>query len=475
MRQTSIAVIGAGFSGTLLSLHLLRRCPPGTRVTLIERNRQFGLGQAYATGNPGHLLNVPAGRMSAFNDQPGDFLQWLEQLAPDDRDGVVPAPGVFVPRRLFGAYVRSLLNREMSKPEHREQFNLVRGNVVGIDRTDHPLRLTLDRGAPISADLAVLAVGNFPPAPVSVPDRGFYDCALYHADPWAPDTLAGLDPIAPVALIGSGLTMVDMVISLLDQGHRGPIHALSRRGLLPRRHAPGVPPETAVPYPTNLTALTRVLRDQSKTSGDWRGVIDSLRPFTQDIWQVLSPDDRKRFLRHMRPWWDVHRHRMAGPVADRIEAALRHGQLRIHAGRIQSFAIEDGMAEVVFRPRGTDSRTTLRAARVINCSGSGADYDRITDPLIQALLRDGTARPDPLRLGLDVTQTCALRLGSGAISRRIFAVGPVTKAAFWEMTAVPDIRRQCELLAQHLAMLVKTPGTITGPAADRPKTLTYAI
>jgi uncharacterized NAD(P)/FAD-binding protein YdhS len=480
MRATSIAVIGAGFSGTLLSLHLLRRCPPGTRITLIERNRQFGLGQAYATGNPGHLLNVPAGRMSAFHDRPLDFLHWLQALPETEFDGMTPTADGFVPRRLFGAYVRNLLNEEIKEGEHRSRLSLVRGSVVGINRDPHPMVLTLDRGAPIEADLVVLAVGNFPPAPMPVPDPSFYDSELYRPDPWSPDTFTSLHPAAPVLLIGTGLTMVDAVVSLLDQGHHGPIHALSRRGLLPRRHLAGSPPpEKPQPYPTSPAALTRFLRQEARQAtaegGDWRPVIDTLRPFTQDVWQAMSLEDRARFLRHLRPWWDVHRHRMPGPVADRIDAAQEAGQLRIHPGRVRAFRTEDGTVEVAYRPRGADIDKTLQAARVVNCAGPGADYDRITDPLIRLLLREGIARPDPLRLGLDVTATCALRLGTGAISRRIFAVGPVTKAAFWEMTAVPDIRRQCELLAQHLAALVKVPARITAPASDRPSALAYSI
>jgi uncharacterized NAD(P)/FAD-binding protein YdhS len=98
---------------------------------------------------------------------------------------------------------------------------------------------------------------------------------------------------------------------------------------------------------------------------------------------------------------------------------------------------------------------TLEAARVVNCSGPGCDYDRIQHPLVRSLLADGQVRPDPLRLGLDVTGNCATRDRHGAISRRLFAVGPVTKGAFWEITAVPDTRDQCESLARHLATLVK--------------------
>lgn len=460
MTTRSIAVVGAGFSGTLLSLHLLRHCPPGARVVLIERNARFGRGQAYATGNPSHLLNVPAGRMSAFHDRPDDFLDWLRRTGYAGCDGGAPTAACFVPRRTYGGYVRDLLKDEIRRSPRR-RFELVRGEVLDLDRSAPKPRLRLDRGREIEADLAVLAVGNFPPAPMPVADPSFYDGPLYRPDPWAPDALAGLDPAAPVLLIGTGLTTVDVAISLLDQGHTGPIHALSRRGLLPRRHAVGPTPAPGEgrELPTGLVELVRLLRREAREAaavgGAWQPVVDQLRPFSLDVWQTMSAADKARFLRHLRPWWEVHRHRMPPAVADRIEAAQARGQLRVRAGRIRGYEEAGDAVDVVFCPKGGQAPKTLRAARVINCSGPGADYDRIAHPLVRGLLAEGTARPDPLRLGLDVTAGCALLGRGGAISRRLFAVGPVTKAAFWEMTAVPDIRRQCEFLAQHLAGLVK--------------------
>ena len=175
----------------------------------------------------------------------------------------------------------------------------------------------------------------------------------------------------------------------------------------------------------------------------------------------MSLPDRRRFLRHLRPWWDVHRHRMAGAVADRVDAAKASGQLRgfrLAGSRLCNSGMAWSMYCIV--PRGRDSLDTIRVARVVNCSGPGADY-RDPEPLIRSLLGQGIVRPDPLKLGLDVTAHCALLDPNGAISRRLFAVGPVTKGAFWEMTAVPDIRRQTELVAEYLAGLVRTAAPTT--------------
>ena len=475
MAAATIAIVGAGFSGTLLSLHLVHRCPSSARVILIERNSQFGRGQAYSSGNPTHLLNVPADRMSAFQDQPMHFVQWLHKHDATEI-GVPKTPGnSFVSRRLYGSYIRSLLKEEL-RHGPQKKLELVRGSVHRIDATGPLLRLNLDRGRRIEADIAVLATGNFPPAPIAVEDPSFYDSELYRPDPWSADALEGLDKASPILLIGTGLTMVDMVISLLDQGHNGAIHALSRRGLLPLRHTGGSSPRVAKTYdfPTGLLELTRFMRKEaelaaSSKNGNWQLVIDELRPFVQDIWQIMSARDKSRFLRHLRPWWDIHRHRMAGSVADRIDRARQSGQLLVHAGRLLEYRIWNGQAEVTFRQRGTDQITTLLAARIVNCSGPGADYDRIADPLIRSLLDEGGARPDPLRLGLDVSTKGALRNRSGSISRVLFAVGPVTTGAFWEVMAVPDIRRQCELLAQHLAELTKGALAKPEPASLKPR------
>jgi uncharacterized NAD(P)/FAD-binding protein YdhS len=239
------------------------------------------------------------------------------------------------------------------------------------------------------------------------------------------------------------------------------------------------PASTALPenehLPTRVNALTRFLRHRSlkasAAGGCWQAVIDELRPLTTDIWQTMTVADRTRFLRHLRPWWDTHRHRVSGPVAARITAARDSGQLRIIAGRIRNYTVgADGLVDVTYRPRFKDTLDALRVGRVVNCAGPESDFARIRDPLVRRLLDKGLVRPDPLSLGLDVTRNCALLDRDGAISRRLFAVGPVTKGTFWEMTAVPDIRQQAEFLAAQLAALAKP-----DPAAAKSSDVAWSI
>ena len=459
VRPPTIAIVGAGFSGSLLAVHLLRHLPPGGRIHLIERDQRFGRGVAYSTGNAGHLLNVRAGNMSAYADRPGHFVEWLQALPEAQRAafGASADAGCFASRQLYGDYVQGLIAQSLRDPEAAGRLNLVADSVVAVEPGAEDVAITLGVGKRLAVDMAVLAVGNFPPAPPFAADPAFYDSALYQGDPWAPSALADLAPTVPVLLIGTGLTMVDTVLSLRDRGHVGPIHAVSRRGLLPHAHAaaPPLPPYALDALPVPVAALLRHLRAEARRAeaagGDWRSVVDALRPATQDLWRRLPLAERRRFLRHLRPWWDTHRHRLAPQVGARIAAAQAEGQLRILAARVQGYRYGGHGVLVDVRPRGAAAAQTLSVARVVNCSGPACDYRRVADPLIRQLLDSGTIVPDALELGIEVSDDGAVIDRAGREGRRLYAIGPVTRSAFWEITAVPDIRRQAERLAAHLA------------------------
>lgn len=452
----TIAVIGAGFSGALTTLHLLKRCQPEDRILLIEKNQQFGLGLAYSTGNPNHLLNVRASNMSAFADQPEDFVNWLRQLPPDHAALLnEPAgPNSFVPRGLYGQYIQQLLGDRIWRPDNDLNVFLVTDEAVALHRrggdesqAPHPAwEVELAVGRRLAVDRVILAIGNFPAARAQ---PGIFK------DPWNPQALAKLDPEAPVMLIGTGLTMVDTVISLLDQGHRGRIHAVSRRGLLPQVHGAVAQPWrfAAPPQSHSLRRLVRQIRDtirEAKAAGvDWRAVIDGLRPHTQRLWLDMPITERQRFLRHLRPWWDVHRHRAAPRIHDRVTDAIQRGQLTITAARLGTITPCIGTVEVELTPKSGEA-ARLTVERVIDCTGLQGDCTRLDSPLIRQLLADGHIRPDQLRLGIETDVTGAVIDAAGRISDDLFTIGPMTKGTFWEIVAVPDIRRACEQLAIHL-------------------------
>jgi len=254
-----------------------------------------------------------------------------------------------------------------------------------------------------------------------------------------------------VLLVGTGLTAVDMALSLDQAGFAGSITALSRRGLRPRAHTETGPAVGAVSRPqAKGSHLLRAIRRRATEIG-WRAAVDELRPHVQDLWRTHSPAEQDRFLRHARPYWDVHRHRFAPAVDRRIAELEAAGRLRFAAGELVAAAPHDGGARIAFRPRGGDGLEHMQVDRAINCTGPDGDLRRVPDALVADLLDTGLIRSDAHRLGIDVDHLGRVRGATGEAHDHLFAVGPITKGEAWEIVAVPDIRRQVWNLARFLA------------------------
>ena len=431
-RQAPVAIIGGGFSGTLVAAQLARR---GISSVLIEQSGRHGLGAAYSTEAGEHLLNVRATAMSAWPDQRDDFSDYVATSGGD-------ASG-FAERRLFGKYVRDLLEQAAALG-----VEPIAGRVTSAFRTDAGWRLTLDDGGEVDAAAAVLAIGNQPPQSLR---------ALAPAgerlinNPWGPQARAAIGKAtfegSDVLVVGTGLTMIDVVLSLDAAGHRGRMVAVSRRGLIPRAHAePASAPVDEAEVPKgDLVGLLRWLRRRSAEVG-WRAAVDSLRPHSHRLWQALGPDQQRRFLRHGRPWWDVHRHRIAPEIASRLRGMIEEGRLEIVAGRIiEAEDVHSGVAVRMAR-RGSAAGPPRQFAYVFNCTGPLVTMERTKDPLLGQMLGDGLVQPDALGMGIEVDDGSRV---DGA--PRLWAVGPLTKGRFWEIVAVPDIRLQADQIAADIA------------------------
>jgi uncharacterized NAD(P)/FAD-binding protein YdhS len=426
-----VAIAGGGFSGTMLAAQLARR---GVRSLLADGSGRLGRGVAYSTGDPVHILNVPAAKMSAWPEAPTDFAEWIS--ANRHGDGTT-----FARRSEFGRYLGEQLAGAGDSVTSRGQ------SVADAQRTEGGWRLRFADGTEATAAHLVLAQGNQPPAPFGV-EEGL-PAHLFINDPWSEDARAATQRLGQdggtVLILGTGLTMIDTMLSLCAAGHDGPIVALSRRGLAPRAHGPTQPRSIApdaVPF-GNVRALARWLRAEAR-DGDWRAAVDQLRPHSQALWRSWDLAQQRRFLRHARPWWDVHRHRIAPQVAGQLEGLRDSGRIEVLAGRLTRL-VEDGeglRASIALRSQGGER--DLSVAAVFNCTGPLGTIDRTRDPLLGALLASREVQPDAHRLGLEVRSDC--RAGQG-----LWALGPLTKGAFWEILAVPDIRGQCAAVADAIA------------------------
>ncbi len=444
MTRRRVAIIGGGLSGTAVAANLLKRGRSAPDVVLIERKRRFGPGLAYATNDDAHFLNVRAMNLSMFADAPEHFTRWLAARGKRNHGAR------YVQRRIYGRYAEDVL-RKARRTFFDGGLQRVRGDVLTCRRSGERWTIGLASGADIEADAVVLAMGHAAPTTPAV----FAHAGVPVIDPWDIDAQRRL-PAGDVLLLGAGLTMVDVALSLAK--HReGVMYALSRRGLPPRPHLLNASPTYAgvVDLPLSLSHALHVFRTETramvKRGEPWQHAVDRLRSRTPELWRRLPLEAQRRFLRHLRPWWDAHRHRMAPEVAARINDLTEAGQLRVLAGDVATAELAVSKVKLQHRQRGSFVRHRLEVAGVINCTGASLDPMHSQEPLMRQLLGDGIVRPHANRMGLDVDLECRVLDGEGRPHESMFAIGPLTMGAFWECIAVPEIRPRATALALMLA------------------------
>ncbi|TJW09148.1 MAG: FAD-dependent oxidoreductase [Mesorhizobium sp.] len=439
---SSIIIVGGGASGVVLAAHLLKSPNPDLRVTLIEKRPHFGQGIAYSTLLSAHVLNVSAAGMSAYADDPGNFSRWLLE-----RGLVTPeqAP-VYAPRSLYARYLKELLDDLEAREQQTGRLRLIREESLSISPTASGVEVALANGTSVVAHLAALATGHD-----EEPGAG-----QGHAIRMGSEADTALAEDSRVLVLGTGLSMVDAFLSLEQRGHRGEIVAVSRRGLLPSPHRKGNPIKLDVadiPLGTQLSYFVGwfrdLIRENQKAGIDWRDVVDGLRPFNQKIWQNWPSSAKRRFVEHTKAWWDIHRHRMAPEVYAGVTEAVQSGRIRLVAGRVVDITPGDGFS-VQVQSRHTQQLETFDVARIYDCTGIARDISTTSNSVVRSLVDRGLARPDPLRLGLDVTANCEVIASDGTVSAKILAVGPLTRGTFFEIDAIPDIRVQCARLSKQL-------------------------
>ena len=443
MKRTRVAIIGAGFSGVALAAQLVRQ-KPALDVVLIERGRRFGPGLAYSAEDTRHLLNVRASNMSALADEPDDFVRWLRGRGQRDA-------GAFAPRRNYGDYIEGVLSRARSTG-WRCGFKQVRDEALACRRGADKWRVTLAAGADIEADAVALALGHAPQSPLAA----FAQAGVTPLEPWRVDALRAISPAASVLIMGAGLTMVDVVLSLTKRQRTGTIYALSRRGLAPRAHLEfAAPPGEPLRLPGALSAAVQEFRreiERMRARGEpWQMAMDRLRADSPALWRRLPLDAQQRFLRHLRPWWDAHRHRAAPEVAAQIAALQSEGRLRVLAGEVVAVRTSGSTIEVRHRQRGSLVRHRIEVARVINCTGANNNLARSPEAILRQVLEEGVARAHATGLGLDVDEDGRVLGQGGAAQAGLYALGPITQGVFWEATAVPEIRARAAALAETIA------------------------
>ncbi|NYH11363.1 FAD/NAD(P)-binding protein [Pseudomonas moraviensis] len=463
LRHADILIVGGGLSGTMLAVQLLR-LPGRRKILVIEPRAELGRGEAYSAVELGHTLNGNAARMSVDPDNADDLTQWLtDHIAgggwPESDQQHVPVSELFPPRGLFGVYVQQrLAEARQVGVQQGSMVEHVRAEVVDVQVSSDSVLLTLSDGQHLQGVFAVLATGMFPAARTPQKESSGLNAAAL--DPWDVSAMRQLDPQSTVLVIGSGLTMVDAVVSLEQAGHRGPIEVFSRHGLLPhvRRQPPAwvdfLAEDHSIRTPRQLLReLRRHCRDAIAQGIDWQAPLDTVRAHIGRLWSQASDVQRRQFVRHVRPWWESHHHRSPPLSAELVERLHREGRLRIHAASYKGLEpASGGGVNIRIRPRGEAETRVLQGAALINSSGIEYDWRRVARPLPQQLLARGLVRPGPLALGIAAEVDGAVLDEEGRVSNRLFAMGPPLRGMWWESTAVTDVASQAKALAARLML-----------------------
>jgi uncharacterized NAD(P)/FAD-binding protein YdhS len=445
----AIAIVGGGFSGAAVAYHLAR-AGVAAEILVFEPRARLGGGLAYGGDDPAHRVNVPASRMSLLPDDEGHFARWLVETGALDGDPVAFVGAEAYPRRgVFGRYVEAQMQPLVAAGAVRH----VRSAVAALRQTGQGWRIVTEAGEAFEAGLAVVATTHSAPAlPAALaPLDG--DPRLI-ADPFAKDALAPVGAEERVLIVGAGLTAADLVAGLDARGHRGPITMISRRGLRSRSHpsapAPAEGDFAGLGAATALLAQVRAALAAARSEGrSWHGVVEALRLQGGDIWRALAPEARRRIVRHLRPYWDAHRFRLAPQLDALLAAKLADGSLVLRKGRIAAAAREGAAARVEIS--GASPQTF---DRILLATGPARDVLG-SQPFLRELAAAGALAPDPSGLGL-ATSTRARAIGAGGEpDPTLFVAGPLARGAVGELMGLPNVAIHARFVAAEIAATLR--------------------
>ena len=471
-----VAIVGGGFTGAVFAIHLSRTAGRPLDIAIVEPRARLGCGVAYDTEDPDHRLNAPLQVHFVYPDAPDHLHDWyVEQGGPArDADAQGPDGNLYIRRGDFGRYVEAQLRAHSAGNASGSTIRHVRARAVAACRTADGYRLTLDGGQTLAARLTVLAAGYERPRAPPPFDGTASGHPGFIADPWNTTRLREIPADARVLVLGMSQTASDAIAVLLRNGHNGPIATVARRGLRPRAKptgASGPPPDIVerLVRPVSLftaahgrhgTALSllRTLRSevrQAEAAGDdWTGPFGDLRDSVWEVWPALPPAEKRRFLRHLRVWYDAHRFQLPPQVEARIAAAEAAGQLSFEAARCESAASDGSALSVTLRRRGSGERRRERFDAVVNCTGPALRPDRSGNPFVANLTAQGHAALHPAGIGFSVDAECRAFDAGGRADPLLRIVGPPVYGAFADQQGAAFIAlRLCALMPGIAAVL----------------------
>ena len=455
-----IGIIGGGFTGTMTAVQLIDKSAGPCEIILINERETLNKGIAYNPYSDKHLLNVIAGKMSAYPDKPDNFLDWVMQKENFKQKDRTLITNSFLPRQIYGEYLCHLWDvAEKSAGSKQIQINVIDSLVVDLDVSDKSVTLWLDNNLKLKVDECVIVTGNHIPRNPRIKNMDFYKSPNYFQNPWKIESVKNTVSNLPILIVGNGLTMVDTVLGLLEQGFKGNIFSISPNGfnILPHRHN-GLKYSKLVEElrdGLSIYELVKLINKHIKTVREYgvsaEPIIDSLRPQTQKIWKSFSEQERELFMSRLRHLWGVARHRIPLHSHDKIQQLRIDGKLHINSGKIIDINESNGSIKVQYLDKKENELKAINVSRIINCTGPETDLINLDKSFLKNCLLKGILTQDKLKLGIKTdTESFQIINSDGKAHTNLYTIGSNLKGELWESTAVNELRIQAEKLAEKL-------------------------
>ena len=466
----SVVIIGGGYSGVACAVHLARAAREPLEITIVEPRPELGRGIAHSAKDPDHRLNAPTQIHCLYPDDMDHFAAWCDAKAVGQRDpDALDGERLYARRWDFGTYIGEQLAAHRAGNPSDSTITHRQAAAVDIAKQGKGWAVSLDDGGQLTADAVILTTSNAPPS-VPPPFRGEVEGhTAFFRDPWDIDALGRIAADARILIVGTGLTMADVVTTLMRDGPARRIAAVSRRGLLPARQRKEPPDETLLEAltrkpskfvdrhgkPDRLLDVFRALRGDIAASAEqgreWHIAFDDLRDAASEVWPALPRTEQARFMRHLRPWYETHRFRLPPQNAEAMDRGVREGRLEFHAADIVGAQVSGNCVDVSLKPRRTIRVEDTLYDAVVNCTGPVNVVSAGGNPLLHSLIEGGLALANPFGLGLEVDDDCRVRGRNGSTAKTLYAVGPLTRGRFGESNGVPFIMLQAVAVGEKLA------------------------
>jgi len=460
--KTTVAIIGGGFCGLMTAVHLMKSTA-ALKIIIINEGYPFGKGVAYSAHTEKYLLNVRAINMSAFTDVPMHFVEWLQGQKKYKHIARNILVNVYVPRKIYGQYLASIWQQALeNKPAHVE-IELVHQKATDIQQHNSTYHILLNNDDILHTDMVILATGNTAPRELDIPNKSFLQSKKYFQNPWTKECVSNVKQEESILIVGNGLTMIDTLQGIKENGFNGTVYSLSPNGvaLQPHKYNLLVYDKVIEELPQDFTLynmFTLVHAHAKALTAVGIGphlIIDALRPYIQQIWQAFTLEEKRKFLKRLSHAWTVLRHRIPLHIHEQVQDMRLQKQLVTFSGRIKNITEDAGKVQVTFLNKKTKNLEVIEADRVMNCTGTEANVCRSANELLRNLAAQGTIVPDALQLGVEADPVSGAVINiNGVKNETMFTIGGNLKGILWESTAVPDLRMQTRRLALHIMQQV---------------------